>query len=596
MRRISSQILIALLLGLLFSGVPFSARADTSLVVSAQVAEGTASAPEETPGVISILRGSSTPVTANVSLSGSTSPGATVTVTAPGTYPHTVVADSHGSFSVVYDRLPFGEYVFSVSATDTKGMYTATTVMPLVLGNGVSASVSGIILGPTLSARPLEESTTVRVSGMSVPLSTITIWTDAFIETPFTVRADAQGAYIYDIDFTSRTSGVYRFRAKATVDGFDTQYGLPALLPVSVGKDASSDKNNPVVGPICDVHAGDFNCDGLINLLDFSILSFWYQKSNPPLRVDLTGDGVVDLADMSLLSCAGLCQTTKIKPSVQVIVRPVFAESLVGERIPVDIFVDTNGSSVNALSLTVDFPETLTYDGSSDADSILNAWIQKPHLVKGNQSILLSGMIPGGFSGYIDPFTPDTRAPGLLTRLYFKSATVGTVSVTASSITAYISDGKPTLVPVDVMPGNVAVVSKHTVSMPVLGSIDTTAPHSFVPRVVRDALLYEGKYTLVFTTADGESGIDYYEVQEGARPWVRAQSPYVLVDQRVSGPVKVRAVDHSGNSVTADALVPAVKLPPVPLSFSAEYLLRLKLFVVVCILAVLVLVRITRTL
>ncbi len=45
--------------------------------------------------------------------------------------------------------------------------------------------------------------------------------------------------------------------------------------------------------------------DGVVNLVDFSILAFWYGKKLPEDMkkiVDLTGDGVVDLKDFSILA------------------------------------------------------------------------------------------------------------------------------------------------------------------------------------------------------------------------------------------------------------------------------------------------------
>jgi hypothetical protein len=203
-------------------------------------------------------------------------------------------------------------------------------------------------------------------------------------------------------------------------------------------------------------------------------------------------------------------------------------------------------------------------------------------------------MIPGGFSGYIDPFVPSVRRPGLLARLYFKGTTPGTVSVVTSHVIAYLADGKATRVPVDSIPGNVRVVITATQKNPVLGVTDTTAPRQFIPRIVRDALLYEGKYTVVFTSADGESGIDHYEVQEGTGPWVHAQSPYLLKDQHLAATVKVRAVDHAGNTTIAEAVIPVSTRPLMGVQ-NFDYILRLKLFVIVCVLAVLVMVRVFRS-
>ena len=47
---------------------------------------------------------------------------------------------------------------------------------------------------------------------------------------------------------------------------------------------------------------GDMNCDGRVNIVDYSIMKYWYKKPNPPAAVDLSGDGIVNLKDFSILA------------------------------------------------------------------------------------------------------------------------------------------------------------------------------------------------------------------------------------------------------------------------------------------------------
>ena len=44
------------------------------------------------------------------------------------------------------------------------------------------------------------------------------------------------------------------------------------------------------------------NCAYVAGLVDFSILAFWHRKANPPPHVELTGDGIVELADFSVVA------------------------------------------------------------------------------------------------------------------------------------------------------------------------------------------------------------------------------------------------------------------------------------------------------
>jgi hypothetical protein len=46
----------------------------------------------------------------------------------------------------------------------------------------------------------------------------------------------------------------------------------------------------------------DYNCDGLVNIVDFSVLIYWFDKTSVPPSIDLTDDGRVDLRDFSVMA------------------------------------------------------------------------------------------------------------------------------------------------------------------------------------------------------------------------------------------------------------------------------------------------------
>jgi hypothetical protein len=53
----------------------------------------------------------------------------------------------------------------------------------------------------------------------------------------------------------------------------------------------------PDVGRMADV-----NCDGRVNLTDFSILLFFWQQRTPSNgRADMNNDGIVDVVDFSIM-------------------------------------------------------------------------------------------------------------------------------------------------------------------------------------------------------------------------------------------------------------------------------------------------------
>ena len=69
-----------------------------------------------------------------------------------------------------------------------------------------------------------------------------------------------------------------------------------SLLPLIIGE-----KTIPAPAPGACLGRGDFNHDCRVNLVDFSILIYWFGRSNPPAAVDLSSDGEVDVVDFSIL-------------------------------------------------------------------------------------------------------------------------------------------------------------------------------------------------------------------------------------------------------------------------------------------------------
>ena len=105
---------------------------------------------------------------------------------------------------------------------------------------------------------------------------------------------------------------------------------------------------------------------------------------------------------------------------------------------------------------------------------------------------------------------------------------------------------------------------------------DGDPPEAFGIQIAQDQTLFDGQWFAVFSTQDKGSGIDRYEIHETTRaydvheldtkqiPWIKAESPYVLHDQKLRRYVYVRAIDKAGN-----ARVAAIS-PRYPLSWYAR--------------------------
>ena len=47
---------------------------------------------------------------------------------------------------------------------------------------------------------------------------------------------------------------------------------------------------------------GDFQGNGRVDIVDFSIEAHWYKQPNPPAKYDLNHDGVVNIVDFSIMA------------------------------------------------------------------------------------------------------------------------------------------------------------------------------------------------------------------------------------------------------------------------------------------------------
>jgi hypothetical protein len=47
---------------------------------------------------------------------------------------------------------------------------------------------------------------------------------------------------------------------------------------------------------------GDVNNDCRVNLVDYSIVAYWYKRPSPPAKVDFNSDSKVSLVDFSILA------------------------------------------------------------------------------------------------------------------------------------------------------------------------------------------------------------------------------------------------------------------------------------------------------
>jgi len=215
----------------------------------------------------------------------------------------------------------------------------------------------------------------------------------------------------------------------------------------------------------------------------------------------------------------------------------------VGDQFSVPIMLSSDGESLNAVSGDIVWnDDTLSAISVLSANSVVSSWIEMPH-ISGN-SVSFSGIMPGGYEAVVDPISQKEN-PGIIATIIFqvKKAGIGNIEFTDAHLLK--NDGLGTE---ESMQNNPLILSFGAQgSGLVVSTNDTNPPEAFTPIIINDPDIYNGKSVLIFSTVDKETGIDHYEVKQGNADWVRAESPFLLPDQKFHGTIFVKAIDLAGN-------------------------------------------------
>jgi hypothetical protein len=205
----------------------------------------------------------------------------------------TVRTNSRGEFLFNLEVEP-GTASFSFWANDVSGTRSATFTTTFDVTQGAVTSVNGILIPPTIhtTTAQINPGAIVILDGQTVPNATIQVSVDNAAPTLTTV-ADATGRWQVSFNTSGLRADTHTVKARF-IEGTgalkrESTYGTALSLFVGVEGKATSNS--------------DLNRDGKVNLVDFSILVFWWGtpggNSNPP--ADINSNAKVGLEDFSIL-------------------------------------------------------------------------------------------------------------------------------------------------------------------------------------------------------------------------------------------------------------------------------------------------------
>ncbi len=232
------------------------------------------------------------------------------------------------------------------------------------------------------------------------------------------------------------------------------------------------------------------------------------------------------------------------------------------------------GECINAVDAVLTYSDNIQPVDVSIGRSILNVWLEQPVINKEERTITFAGGIPNGYCARVDG---DPRLTNIVADIVFRSPglQVGGSDHPEAKIEfapetqVLLNDGLGTRAPLITLPASFTLSkdpgSELKDDWRLSVREDEVPPEEFSIELVRDDVTYGGKYYIVFSTTDKQTGLSHYEVMEqsvlefsqfkwGATnvPWVRVDATqYVLSDQTLNSTIQVKAVDKAGNEYIA---------------------------------------------
>ncbi len=231
-------------------------------------------------------------ISTKVVLIGKAYPGSDINVLMDGKLVKMVKADSEANFRAEVEDITSGVSSFSIWAVDKYGGRSIAYSFTSYITENTITTLSGVYLPPTIDVNKtsLQKGEILDIFGQTIPEVEISVYVFSE-EIIATTTSDEIGAWLYKFNTKVLEEGSHTAKAMSKITPYEKS-GFSQVLVFNVGKGIV-----PGMNTICPY--ADLNKDGNTNLVDFSILLYWWNKESAP--ADQNMNGIVDLADFSIM-------------------------------------------------------------------------------------------------------------------------------------------------------------------------------------------------------------------------------------------------------------------------------------------------------
>ena len=236
-----------------------------------------------------------------ITLKGLAYPSARIVILKDASLGKEVIADSDGNFQATFS-VSEGIYSFGIYALDKDGFKSPTFGFTVNSRPGQTVTTSDIVVAPTITADKtiVKVGNVIKFFGYSYPISSVNIMINSEKEIIDKTTADKYGRWSYSLNSKELEKGDHTAKSQ-TVSSKILASSYSNALPFKVGDQDVLADNSKVKNSTCNTH-GDINNDGKVNIVDFSILMYFWNKTNPSNPcANINKDGRVDLKDFSIM-------------------------------------------------------------------------------------------------------------------------------------------------------------------------------------------------------------------------------------------------------------------------------------------------------
>jgi len=227
-----------------------------------------------------------------VIITGKSYPNTDVHVLVDGKVIGIVKADSKADFYFESTAITPGLVSFGLWSEDLSSIKSTLLTLTLRVITGAITTISGAYISPTIDIekKSVKKGELVKMFGQTVPTSDVHVYVHSEEETVTKTNSLENGQWIINFDTKDLDENFHTAKAlfQTKISGNDVKSGFSRAISFYVGEKEGEDQLT-----------GDLNGDKRVNLTDFSILLFNWNKLNP--KADLNKNGKVDLPDFSIM-------------------------------------------------------------------------------------------------------------------------------------------------------------------------------------------------------------------------------------------------------------------------------------------------------